>query len=225
VQDEPWTSFSPIILISNARIFLRRCDMPLACRGARGRTVRRLMKFLVDMNLSPSWVSFLADAGFAAVHWSKVGRGDAPDIEVMQWAAEHDHVVLTADLDFGAILAATQRRQRASSRFARIFLRLPRWGVLSCPRSAKRGRSSPRVRSCLSMQHARDCACCRSKCGSPIRLGILAERTRGAQAGGQHFGRTNRGAQRAGSIFFRTNRTQGEPDRGQAFRRVASLPR
>jgi predicted nuclease of predicted toxin-antitoxin system len=42
------------------------------------------MKFLVDMNLSPSWVNFLCDAGFPAVHWSKVGSGDAPDIELMQ---------------------------------------------------------------------------------------------------------------------------------------------
>jgi predicted nuclease of predicted toxin-antitoxin system len=69
------------------------------------------MKFLVDMNLSPSWVNFLRDAGFAAVHWSMIGEGDAPDIELMQWAAEREHVVLTADLDFGAILAATRRRQ------------------------------------------------------------------------------------------------------------------
>jgi len=29
----------------------------------------------------------------------------------MQWAAEHDHVLLTADLDFAAILAATARRK------------------------------------------------------------------------------------------------------------------
>jgi predicted nuclease of predicted toxin-antitoxin system len=69
------------------------------------------MKFLVDMNLSPTWVNFLSEAGFVAVHWSTVGRGGAPDIELMQWAAERDHILLTADLDFGAILAATQRRQ------------------------------------------------------------------------------------------------------------------
>jgi predicted nuclease of predicted toxin-antitoxin system len=69
------------------------------------------MKFLVDMNLSPSWVSFLIEAGFAAVHWSEIGLdGDASDIELMQWASEREHIVLTADLDFGAILAATQRR-------------------------------------------------------------------------------------------------------------------
>ena len=66
------------------------------------------MKILVDMNLSPIWVDFLIEAGYEAVHWSKIGSGDAPDREVMQWSARHGHVVLTSDLDFGAILAATQ---------------------------------------------------------------------------------------------------------------------
>jgi len=69
------------------------------------------MKFLVDMNLSPTWVDFLSEAGFVAVHWSTLGRGEAPDIDLMRWAAERDRILLTADLDFGAILAATQRRQ------------------------------------------------------------------------------------------------------------------
>jgi len=69
------------------------------------------MKFLVDMNLSPGWIDFLAGSGFQAVHWSTIGRGDEPDAHVMHWAARHEHVVLTADLDFAAILAATQRRQ------------------------------------------------------------------------------------------------------------------
>lgn len=67
------------------------------------------MKFLVDMNLSPNWVTFLADAEFTAVHWSEIGAGNAPDAAVLQWAARHDHVLLTADLDFGAILAAGQQ--------------------------------------------------------------------------------------------------------------------
>jgi predicted nuclease of predicted toxin-antitoxin system len=69
------------------------------------------MKFLVDMNVSPTWIGFLIGAGFEAVHWSHVGPGDAPDSEVMRWAAEHGHVVLTSDLDFGAILAATRERR------------------------------------------------------------------------------------------------------------------
>ena len=69
------------------------------------------MKFLIDMNLSPAWVGFLIEAGFEAVHWSTIGPGEAQDDEVMRWAAEHEHVVLTSDLDFGAILAATRGRR------------------------------------------------------------------------------------------------------------------
>ncbi len=69
------------------------------------------MRFLVDMNLSPNWVAFLRDAGFEAVHWSDVGAPDASDRVLMQWASAHDHVVLTNDLDFSAILAATGRRK------------------------------------------------------------------------------------------------------------------
>jgi predicted nuclease of predicted toxin-antitoxin system len=66
------------------------------------------VKLLVDMNLSPHWVDRLNVAGLAAVHWSSVGRMDAPDIEIMAHAAKYDYVVLTHDLDFSAILAATQ---------------------------------------------------------------------------------------------------------------------
>lgn len=66
------------------------------------------MKLLVDMNLSPQWIGVLQEVGWEAVHWSAVGKRDAPDSEVMTYAAKHDYVVLTHDLDFSAILAATQ---------------------------------------------------------------------------------------------------------------------
>lgn len=64
------------------------------------------MKFLVDMNLSPGWVAFLTEAGFDSVHWSEVGANTASDVELMEWAASREYVVLTNDLDFGAILAS-----------------------------------------------------------------------------------------------------------------------
>ena len=65
------------------------------------------MKLLIDMNLSPRWVSLLTDAGFEARHWSTLGRSNAPDTEIMAFAKANGYVVLTNDLDFGAILAAT----------------------------------------------------------------------------------------------------------------------
>lgn len=68
------------------------------------------MNILVDMNLSPSWVQALEDQGIAAIHWSSVGDGSAPDFEVMRWARDNDYVVFTNDLDFGAILAVTKAK-------------------------------------------------------------------------------------------------------------------
>lgn len=66
------------------------------------------MKLLVDMNLSPRWVPVLVDAGIEATHWTSLGAPDAPDSEIMDFAKAHDYVVLTHDLDFSAILAATR---------------------------------------------------------------------------------------------------------------------
>lgn len=66
------------------------------------------MKLLIDMNLSPDWVRFLSSAGVEAVHWSAIGKASAPDTEIMAYASAHGYVVLTQDLDFGAILAVTQ---------------------------------------------------------------------------------------------------------------------
>jgi predicted nuclease of predicted toxin-antitoxin system len=65
------------------------------------------VKLLVDMNLSPSWVDRLTRHGFEAVHWSTIGAATAPDVEILTWANEHGFVVVTNDLDFSAILAAS----------------------------------------------------------------------------------------------------------------------
>ncbi len=64
------------------------------------------MKLLVDMNLTPEWVTFLRAANIDAVHWSTVGAPNAKDEELMRWAAAEGRVVFTNDLDFGALLAA-----------------------------------------------------------------------------------------------------------------------
>jgi predicted nuclease of predicted toxin-antitoxin system len=66
------------------------------------------MKILLDMNLSPSWLPVLTRAGFETVHWSAIGNPTARDSELMFWAKENEYVVLTHDLDFGDILAATK---------------------------------------------------------------------------------------------------------------------
>jgi len=63
------------------------------------------------MNLSPRWVDRLAEAGFEVAHWSTLGAADATDTDFMAFARAHGYVVLTHDLDFGAILAASQDKK------------------------------------------------------------------------------------------------------------------
>jgi len=67
------------------------------------------MKILIDMNLPPRWVKVFAAAGWEALHWSQVGSPTAGDREIMTWARENGYTVFTHDLDFSALLAATQR--------------------------------------------------------------------------------------------------------------------
>jgi len=66
------------------------------------------MKILIDMNLSPVWVRVLEEAGHSAIHWSTIGSLNAPDREVLLWAGTNGYLLFTHDLDFGAMLAATE---------------------------------------------------------------------------------------------------------------------
>jgi predicted nuclease of predicted toxin-antitoxin system len=65
------------------------------------------VKVLVDMNLAPAWCDALRSAGFEARHWRDLGDPRAPDLELLRFAARGGWVILTHDLDFTAMLAAT----------------------------------------------------------------------------------------------------------------------
>lgn len=66
---------------------------------------------VVDMNLSPDWIPVLFAAGHTPVHWSAVGDPRALDSELMDWARDNGHFILTHDLDFGTLLAQTRAPQ------------------------------------------------------------------------------------------------------------------
>lgn len=66
------------------------------------------MKIVIDMNLGLDWIGCLRDAGHEASHWLSIGRPDDDDADIMNWAAMNGHAVLTADLDFGTLLAASK---------------------------------------------------------------------------------------------------------------------
>ena len=54
----------------------------------------------------PRWVDSFRSAGMGAHHWSTIGPSNAPDRILFEYAGQQDFVILTHDLDFGAILAS-----------------------------------------------------------------------------------------------------------------------
>jgi predicted nuclease of predicted toxin-antitoxin system len=63
------------------------------------------MRFLIDMPVSPSLVSWLEKIGHQAVHAFDLDLNNASDTAIMKRAIEEGCVVITADLDFGYLLA------------------------------------------------------------------------------------------------------------------------
>jgi predicted nuclease of predicted toxin-antitoxin system len=65
------------------------------------------MKFVIDVNLSRKWLHVLLAAGLEAVYWSDFGNEEDGDDMIMAWARDNNSIVLTCDLDFNAMLAAS----------------------------------------------------------------------------------------------------------------------
>jgi predicted nuclease of predicted toxin-antitoxin system len=67
------------------------------------------MRLLVDMNLTPRWVSRLRAGGHDALHWSEAGHHAATDHEIFEYARVHRRLLLSNDLDFPRLLAHTRQ--------------------------------------------------------------------------------------------------------------------
>jgi len=65
------------------------------------------MKFLADMGISPKTVSFLTDLGYDAVHLFDEGLERMTDPEILQKARAEVRILLTHDLDFADLVAAS----------------------------------------------------------------------------------------------------------------------
>ena len=65
------------------------------------------MKFLLDMGVSPNTVDFLQRLGHQAIHLQQQGRHRLSDPEILKKARAEESILLTHDLDFGDLLAAS----------------------------------------------------------------------------------------------------------------------
>lgn len=81
------------------------------------------MRFLVDQNLSRKVAAALRAAGHDVVHTGEVELSTAPDHAIAELAAAEARVVVSADTDFGTLLA-TSGAERPSVLLVR--LRAPR---------------------------------------------------------------------------------------------------
>lgn len=63
------------------------------------------MKLLLDANLSPEVGRRLKEAGHDAIHVGDIGLLTVTDPEILRAAVKEERILLTADADFGALLA------------------------------------------------------------------------------------------------------------------------
>lgn len=66
------------------------------------------MKFLIDNALSPIIAKGLKEAGFDAIHVRDINMRSSADTVIFEHARQNDQIIVSADTDFGTLLALRQ---------------------------------------------------------------------------------------------------------------------
>jgi predicted nuclease of predicted toxin-antitoxin system len=83
------------------------------------------MKFLIDNALSPALATLLQQAGHDAIHVRSIGLQHADDEVIFERAAGEDRILVSADADFGTLLAVRSSRQPSVIQFRGAASRKP----------------------------------------------------------------------------------------------------
>jgi len=68
------------------------------------------VKFLVDQNLSPTLATLLRTAGHDVVHTGDIDLATADDHSIVSTAVQQGRVIVSADTDFGTVLAQSDAK-------------------------------------------------------------------------------------------------------------------